>query len=249
VVQGDSDDDGVLDLDDGCPLFASASQSDADRDGRPDACDLCPEAYDPLQTDFDGDRVGDACEDSDGDGVLDLFDCAPAVGHQFTPPGELPPGLALTGTAPAMLTWPLVQQAPLYNLYRGRIEPQLTPLYNHTCLAGPLPQAGFADPAIPGEGAAFFYLVSGVNSCGEGPLGTDSSGSPIPANGSCNVTYADADSDGAIDAADNCPLVPNPGQQDGDRDSRGDPCDNCPAVANPDQADTDRDGVGDACEP
>ncbi|KAK1120476.1 hypothetical protein K0M31_012453 [Melipona bicolor] len=84
----------------------------------------------------------------------------------------------------------------------------------------------------------------------------------------------DRDSDGIPDRSlqchdrrcrmDNCPLIPNSGQEDADRDGLGDACDpdadndgvlnssdNCPLISNPGQEDTDRDGpdsIGDVCD-
>ncbi len=79
----------------------------------------------------------------------------------------------------------------------------------------------------------------------------------------------DSDSDGFLDAEDNCPQDYNPTQDDADGDTVGDACDecpghddridtdsddfpngcdNCPTVPNPGQEDSDSDGIGDACE-
>ncbi len=71
---------------------------------------------------------------------------------------------------------------------------------------------------------------------------------------------ADTDLDGVPDDADNCPLVPNPEQDDrvhpggagdacADPDADGvvDALDVCADAPDPAQADTDRDGTGDAC--
>jgi hypothetical protein len=72
----------------------------------------------------------------------------------------------------------------------------------------------------------------------------------------------DADGDGVVDAADNCPTVANPDQVNSDTDPQGDACDadddddgvldgpdNCETTPNPDQADGDNDGIGTACDP
>ena len=43
------------------------------------------------------------------------------------------------------------------------------------------------------------------------------------------VNPNDADGDGKVNASDNCPGEPNPGQEDSDGDGKGDACDLCPA--------------------
>ena len=78
----DSDNDGVPDAEDLCPLQAGTARGcpDADSDGVPDAQDLCPQ------------QAGTAkgCPDADSDGVPDAQDLCPGV-----KPGEKPdPGKA-----------------------------------------------------------------------------------------------------------------------------------------------------------
>jgi uncharacterized delta-60 repeat protein len=87
----DSDDDGILDIDDNCPNTPNQDQTDSDGDGQGDACDEdldgdgvdneidnCPEISNPDQDDLDEDGIGDVCDpDDDNDGVEDdLDECA-----------------------------------------------------------------------------------------------------------------------------------------------------------------------------
>ena len=102
-----------------------------------------------------------------------------------------------------------------------------------------------------------------------------------PATCTCKTGYAgdgwccllDTDSDGTPNSPgvgectpdppvyDNCPNIPNSGQEDADTDGVGDACDddsdndgisdghdNCPTVKNYDQNDFDNDNIGDACD-
>ena len=98
---------------------------------------------------------------------------------------------------------------------------------------------------------------------GDPPFGTitvdSKSGAQITVSG--GTCPGDTDGDGAPDAYDNCPQVPNTDQDDTDGDGQGDACDddddgdtlldtadNCPLIVNPDQTDSDGDGQGDACD-
>ncbi|MFO0973781.1 MAG: thrombospondin type 3 repeat-containing protein [Phycisphaerae bacterium] len=79
VFDLDTDDDGVIDPVDNCPLVVNPGQEDADGDGVGDACDNCLLAANPDQADLDGDGLGDACDpDIDNDGVPNSADGCPA---------------------------------------------------------------------------------------------------------------------------------------------------------------------------
>lgn len=58
----DSDNDGLFDDEDNCPVVANAAQTDEDGDARGDACDGCPPIADTTADDGDGDGVEDACD-------------------------------------------------------------------------------------------------------------------------------------------------------------------------------------------
>jgi len=80
LSETDSDDDGICDSKDNCPLVPNATQSDSDGDGLGDECDNCPITPNPDQSDMDDDGEGDECDpDIDGDGYNNDVDNCPLV--------------------------------------------------------------------------------------------------------------------------------------------------------------------------
>jgi len=87
----DDDNDGILDVNDNCPLIGNADQIDTDNDGEGDACDTdddndgvpdlddnCPLTANADQADADDDGIGDVCDDdADNDGVPNGVDVCP----------------------------------------------------------------------------------------------------------------------------------------------------------------------------
>ncbi len=106
----DDDNDGVLDVDDNCPLVANADQTNTDGDDEGDSCDMdddndgildlddnCPLTPNADQADFDGDGIGDVCDDDiDNDGVPNAQDTCP----------ETPVGAVIDVTGCAIFSLP-----------------------------------------------------------------------------------------------------------------------------------------------
>ena len=78
----DSDEDGIPNDSDNCPLISNSDQADSDLDGLGDACDNCPLISNSDQTDSDLDGLGDVCDlDDDNDGVSDDSDNCPLISN------------------------------------------------------------------------------------------------------------------------------------------------------------------------
>jgi hypothetical protein len=75
MPEPDSDEDGLTNSYDNCPVDYNPAQLDADDDGVGDLCDNCIGTPNADQGDADGDGDGDACDpDADDDGILNEDD-------------------------------------------------------------------------------------------------------------------------------------------------------------------------------
>lgn len=154
----DSDGDGVLQLDDNCPLVPNLSQADTDSD-----------------------RIGDLCDgDYDGDGLADGLDCKPNRASAGEP-AEVA-GLRYEVGSKARIVWNPVARAETYDVSRGAVE--LLPLQDYgTCINSAdsnLMDNQLDDPATPPAASGWFYLVRGrdvecpaVGSWGRASSGTE----------------------------------------------------------------------------
>jgi len=265
----DSDNDGVADDLDNCPMTPNPPrggpggvQDDRDGDGVGDVCDNCVDVANPDQADRDGRAntpdpltndprapkvtAGDAC-DPDFDGVATAADNCPLdsnpdqVDANTVPPSPRYPGDACDAD-------------------HDDVEDR-----SDNCLTVPngdqanLDRDGLGDACDPdddGDG-----VLDGADNC---PVvaNPDQADSDRDGIGDLCDSFQDRDGDGVEDARDNCPDAANPTQADADRDGLGDACDadrdgdgvgnpvdNCPDIANPSQNDIDGDALGDACDP
>ena len=260
ATNADTDGDGTLDCNDGCPsdplktapgaCGCGVADADTDSDGTLDCNDGCPN--DPLKTAPGACGCGVADADTDSDGTPDCNDGCPNDPLK-TAPGACGCGVAETDT-----------------------DSDGTPDCNDGCPNDPLKSApgacgcGFAETDTDSDGTPDcndgcpndpLKTAPGVCGCGTAETDTDTDGTAdcndgcpndvnktAPGQCGCGVLDTDTDLDGIANCIDNCPQFANVGQLDTDNDGVGDDCDNCVNLPNQNQADCDVDGIGDACE-
>jgi len=157
-LDADSGGDGFFMPADNCPGAFNPAQSDADGDGVGDACDNCPSVFNPDQRDSDGVGQGDACpcQGPPPEVAVDLF----FVDHQT-------------------LVWSPSPAAASYDVCIGTFGSGAWS-FSHQCMVGGLTYPAAPCPADPPVAAGLYFLVSGVNACGEGSLGSTSAGQQRP---------------------------------------------------------------------
>ena len=113
-------------------------------------------------------------------------------------------------------------------------------------VGGGKPKAGKeATPEKPPAEATDDAPGAGDEAAGAAAAGVAGASSAVPDAGEGS---GDSDEDKIADAADNCPKLSNPEQEDTDGDGHGDLCDTCPFADDPQQLDADGDGLGDRCD-
>ncbi|MDD5055977.1 MAG: thrombospondin type 3 repeat-containing protein [Candidatus Peribacteraceae bacterium] len=240
TLQGDDDQDGVLNLTDNCRAVANPDQKDTDHDGLGDACDNaqdipnllqndkdldgvgdatdnCRTMFNPDQSDSDLNDIGDVCDDADKDGIVNSKDNCAGIANadQKDADGD--------GAGDAC------------QLDR---DSDGAPDTVDNCRSLPNTKQEDADQDNIGD------------SCDNCPITKNQTQRDENGNGigdACEASIIDADSDGVVNATDNCAALPNSDQTDLDNDGVGDACDNCPTIQNQDQRDSDKNKQGDAC--
>jgi hypothetical protein len=250
---------GICDLAESCDGVANDCPADlkstASCRGTAGICDVaescdgaandCPaDAFEPASTEC---RASTATCDPAESCTGISADCPTDVVGSSTPVGSTVAVDHNKLTSTTTVSWTEVDPGP-YSVYRGARFFNDAFAYNHACFAQGLASPSTTDTYAPVNGQYLYYLVARESgSCDESGLGSGTAG-PRPNASACPNAGPDADSDGVIDALDNCPPTYNPAQTDVDGDSVGDDCDNCPVDYNPTQADSDNDNIGDACE-
>jgi hypothetical protein len=247
----DNDCDGLVDEDypdtdkDG---VADCLEADKDGDGIVDGLDNCPANFNPQQQDHDLDTIGDPCDpDDDNDQTADEFDCAPKDASVHPGAEEACDGKDNNCN---------------YIVDEGFIDSDTDGWKDCTDDDDDndgIPDASDCAPLDPQIKPGAKEVCDGLdNDC---DFDTDEGFGDADQDGLADCIDDDSDGDDIVDWADNCPLAPNPMQEDLDQDGSGDACDsdqdgdsipnsldNCDTVINTLQSDVDDDDMGDACD-
>ena len=124
------------------------------------------------------DALKTVASDSDGDGMRNDLDCAPADMMAFATPGEV---RDLKFASKTLLQWRAEtgRSGPgtTYDIVRGPLSGlPIPPGSGATCVSNGQFRTDFSDTSVPAPGTGRYYMVRGANNCGNGTYGFASSG-------------------------------------------------------------------------
>jgi hypothetical protein len=203
------------------PKQAISAPGDLDNDGIPDGADNCPLVANPLQEDADVDDIGDVCDrcpavaslnnnDGDNDGLGDVCDNCPSNAN----PNQL--DMDGDGLGDVCDNCPVVSNPTQVNLDGDLLGDACDPDADNDCVLDATDNCKLL--ANPPSGCNPTSACSPAMACAAPQSNAD-------ADALGDACDADDDNDAVLDALDNCPLVPNPMQQDTNANGIGDACD------------------------
>ena len=194
----DTDGDGVIDSSDNCILIVNPLQRDTDSDDYGNFCD----------PDFNNDLIvasadlayfkpkfftTDPDADLNGDGFVNAADLAILKLFFFQPPGpsyiDLPPApqnvALIVDDGEVTISWDSITGATSYNIYWNTTGSVTTSDSQIATVTSPYVHTGLSN------GTTYYYVVTAINSTGEGALSSEVSAIPSTnlSNSSLNGTY------------------------------------------------------------